>query len=320
MLVTGGSGFIGRHLLPAFSHISVLNVDIAPPFEGVASSAGWSGCSILNNSELRSAFREFLPDTVVHLAAKATMDGKSLRDFQENTLGTQNVLEAVKRCGSVKRLIVTSTQHVRKPGAALTDCEDAYEPYSFYGESKVETERLTREANLQCVWTIIRPTTVWGPGHRLFADGLWRQMVRGRYRHPAGDRVVRSYGYVANVCWQIAGLLEAPASAVDRKTFYVGDGNFAQRDWVNAMSLALTGREVKTVPRSALFALAKFGDIARKAGLNFPLYSERLSNLTTTNPVPMDPILKLLGQPPISMDEGVKETVAWLRDYYGAQR
>jgi len=244
------------------------------------------------------------------------MEGSSLDDFKENTRGTYNVLQAVKACKTVRRLIVTSTQHVRKPGAPYTECDDAYDPYSFYGESKVRTEQFTREAGLECVWSIVRPTTVWGPGHRSFADGLWRQMKRGRYRHPSDDKVVRSYGYVTNVCWQIAGLLEAPERVVHRKTFYVGDGNLAQLEWVNAMSRALTGREVKTVPKSALFALAKFGDLSRKLGFRFPLYSERLSNLTTTNPVPMDPILKLLGQPPVSLKQGAKETVAWLREYY----
>lgn len=317
LLVTGGSGFIGRQLLGTFAGrgTEMLNVDVVQP---TSSEAAFANCSILDGNELTAVFRDFAPTGVVHLAAKATMEGDSLEDFKENVLGTQNVLQAVKSCASVARVIITSTQHVRKPGAEYTEREDHYDPYLFYGQSKVLTETLTRSAGLECIWTIIRPTTVWGPGHLAFADGLWRQMVRGRYRHPSDDKVRRSYGYVKNVCWQIAGLLEAPADAVHRKTFYVGDGNFAQKDWVNAMSRALTGGDVKTVPKSALIALAKFGDFVRKAGISFPLYTERLSNLTTTNPVPMDAILRLLGTPPVSLEQGVEETVAWLREYYAA--
>jgi len=175
-----------------------------------------------------------------------------------------------------------------------------------------------RASHLACAWTIIRPTTVWGPGHIGLADGLWRQMKLGRYFHPRGDAIVRNFGYVKNVAWQIHGLLLAERDLIDRRTFYVGDGNELQLDWVNAISHERTGHGVRTVPLWSLRTLAAAGDVFRALGLQFPLYGSRLRNMIAPNPVPVEPILDLLCRPPYTLGDGAQETVAWLRQYHAA--
>lgn len=319
VLVTGGSGFIGSHLLEELGSAGhrLTNVDLRPPTVGVRWEETFRAGSLLDRDGLTAIFREVRPTHVVHLAAVAKMEAKSLEEFAANTEGTANLLAAVEAAGSVERLIVTSTQHVRMPGSGAPASDVDYIPYKLYGESKVVTERLTREMPLSCAWTIIRPTAVWGPRQLLLAEGLWRLMAQGRYFHPASDPVVRSYGYVRNLVWQVHRLLVAPRPAVDRRMFYIADGNMSQLDWVNAVSRELTGRDVRTVPLPAIRALSACGDILRGVGLRFPIYRDRLENLITPNPVPTEPILKLLGPPPMTLTEGARETVAWLRRYYG---
>lgn len=317
VVVTGGSGFIGTHLIELLtdSGYQVVNLDVKKPM--LASQLKlWKPCSILYRAELQKALVDNRAEFVIHLAAYASMEACSLDEFQVNTDGTANVIEAVRSCSSVCRLIVTSTQHVRAPGSGDPRSDADYIPYMFYGESKVITERHTRDADLQCSWVIIRPTAVWGPGHKLLAEGLWKQMRKGRYVHPAADPVVRSYGYVKNVVWQIVGLLQAPREEIDRKVFYVADGNSRQQEWVNAISRELVGREVRTVPLWVLRTLSKVGDGMRQCGLPFPLYDSRLKNMITPNPVPVEPILKLLGPPPYSLAQGARETADWLKAYY----
>lgn len=319
ILVTGGSGFIGTHLVNHLISIGyeVFNLDLLPPKE--VGKAQWYGGSILDKKRIMSVLGEVQPKMVIHLAAYASMDAKSLNDFIANTEGTRILLEALKTCQSIERVIVTSSQHVRRPGTPPPTSDTDYVPHEFYGESKVITENNTREAGLECCWTIIRPTTVWGPFQPPLADGVWRVLKRGLYLHPKNDPVLRSYGYVKNVVWQIERLLCAPVEKVNHRVFYVGDKNIRQFEWVNAFARALTGKNVKTVPLWIIKSLAFVGDVLRNVGVGFPMYGSRLYNLISPNSVPIEPTLILLGPPPYSMEEGIRETMVWLDEYYKSQ-
>jgi len=248
------------------------------------------------------------------------MRGRSLADYPTNVEGVRNLMQAVRSAPTVERLIVTSTQHVRRPGSGPAASDTDFAPYQLYGESKVLTETITREANLPCTWCIIRPTNVWGPHNAVLEEGIWRLIYRGVYFHPANDPVVRGYGFVLNVAWQITRLLTVDAASIRGRVFYVGDDNCRQADWINGFARELTGRDARTLPLTAIRLLSGFGDLARVMGIPFPIYAARLANLTTSNPVPMSPILSLLGTPPYSQAEGIRKTAESLRTLYKGRR
>lgn len=316
-IVTGGSGFIGRHMVAqlGLGGWQVLNLDVAAPPE--PRSGSWIKCDILDAELVEKLFREFRPTHVVHLAAETSIEIEDLAGFRANTEGTANILRASAASPTLRHVVVTSTQHVRRPGSGPPRGEVDYDAYKTYGRSKVITEQLTRDANLSCGWTIVRPTAVWGPHHLLLAAGLWRLIYTGRYVHPANDPVIRSYGYVKNVAWQIEQILKAKPEDVNHRMLYVADGNGRQSDWINAISQALHGRNVRTVPLWLIRGLSRFGDGVKAVGGRFPLYEERFKNLTAQNPVGIDRTLQLFGPPPYSMQVGAEETAAWLREYYG---
>jgi GlcNAc-P-P-Und epimerase len=313
VLVTGGSGFIGEHLIRHLLGLGygVVNVDEAAP-KATAPKADWLKCTIMDEADLHLAFKSSRPDYIIHLAACANMTGKTLDDYAANTVGMSNVLAACNACDSVRHIVVTSTQHVRKPGSPRPKSDTDYDPYMLYGQSKVLTETITRGYGLRCGWTIVRPTAVWGPGHNELADGLWRLISKRRYIHPSKDPVIRSYGYVKNVVWQMERILTVDQRTVDQKVFYVADCNMRQIEWINAFSRHLTGRDVYTVPASLIGLLAKYGDLVKAVGFRFPIYTSRYRNLITPNPVPVETTLELLGVPPITLEQGIKETAAWL--------
>ncbi len=315
LLCTGGSGFIGSNLIRELlsSGVDLINIDIAEPKQEEHRKY-WQHCNILDSNHLADIFEKFQPTHVVHLAARTVMAGKSLADFQDNTIGTANVLGAIKNTPSVSRVIITSSQHVRKPGSVLPQNDFDFIPHGLYGESKVITEKLTWEANLSCCWTIIRPTTVWGPLNSVLPNGLWKVMRKGYYFHPRKDPVVRSYGYVKNVIWQVSKILDAPETMVNGKVYYVGEEPIKQIEWINAFSNTLTGRDVLQVPKFIIYLLALTGDVLSSIGIKFPMDGPRFFNLTTSNPVPLSPVIDAFGTPPYSLDEGVSETVKWLNE------
>lgn len=315
ILITGGSGFIGTNLAEVLIRRgeNFLNIDIKPT--RIASHEHCRAeCDILKRDALLDAFKKYQPTHVLHLAARTDMGGKDINSYNVNTEGTWNILEAVKATPSVTRLIITSSQFVHQFSGKPAHSED-YAPHTPYGESKVLMERFTREANLSCVWTIIRPTNIWGPWHPRYPNEFWLVLKTGRYVHPGRKPVMRMYGYVGNVVDQILKIFEMPPEKVHGKVLYVGDQAINLLDWVNGFSQALLGKNVTITPRVVVRSLAVVGDVLSLVGMEFPITSSRYRSMTSDNEVSMEETFSLLGMPPYSLDEGIKETCQWLRQY-----
>jgi nucleoside-diphosphate-sugar epimerase len=320
ILITGGSGFIGTNLIDKLSSEghTILNYSLHRPLNS-AQTEHWRNGDILDAAATITAFQTFRPSHVVHLAARAECDENATveQGFRANTEGTKNVLEAIRTTPSVQRVIVTSSQFVCAPGRLPTSDTD-YFPETTYGQSKVITEKLTRQADLSCCWTIIRPTNIWGPWHLRYRREFWRVLQRGLYVHPGRQPVIRCYGYVKNVVHQICQILEASPEKIDRKTIYLGDPPTDLFNWVNGFSRLLTGRNVRVVPRGLMRALAFLGDIPSSiTGRPFLINSSRFRSMTTNYVTPMERTFELLGDNPYSLEQGITETVQWLHSYQG---
>lgn len=323
LLVTGGSGFIGTNVIESLSREghTILNYSLHAPLNS-GQMQYWRAGDILDTTATAQVFREFQPDHVLHLAARTDCDEKTTVEtgYRVNTEGTQNVLNAIRATPSVERSIITSTQFVCAP-RRLPKNDTDYFPETVYGQSKVITETLTRDANLTSCWTIIRPTNIWGPWHMRYRREFWRVVERGLYVHPGRRPVIRCYGYVKNVVHQIRKILEAPAEIVSGKTFYVGDRPINLFDWVNGFSRALTGREVRVIPRALMRALALAGDIpTRLTGKPFLINSSRFRSMITNYEAPMEPTFDVLGENPYALEAAINETVEWLRTDQNADR
>jgi len=324
-LVTGGSGFIGTNLVDVLAEkttagqADLLNLDLNPPRKR-SHAPYWCRCDVLDKDELHKAFSTYKPTHVVHLAARTdTEAGLELDDYRINTEGTANLLDAIKEGVGVERIIVTSSQFVHQYHGVPEGDED-YAPHTAYGKSKVLTEQLTRSADLGCVWTIIRPTNIWGPWHPRYPQEFWMVLKKGRYVHPGKKPVMRMYGYVGNVVAQILGIFELPPERVSGKVLYVGDQAINLLDWVNGFSQKLLGRDVTIGPRPVVRSLALAGDILAFMGISFPITSSRYRSMTTDNEVSMAETFALLGLPPYSLQVGIAETVKWLKSIYSSNQ
>ena len=322
ILITGGSGFIGTNAIEAFSGEgnAILNYSNHGPLDPEQTQY-WRAGDILDAGATTKIFQEFQPDHVLHLAARTDCDDNTTVElgYRVNTEGTRNVLAAIKATPSVERIVITSSQFVCAPGRLPRDDTD-YFPETVYGQSKVITEQLTRAANLKSCWTIVRPTNIWGPWHLRYRREFWRVVERGLYVHPGRQPVIRCYGYVKNVVDQIRKILAAPRDVVHRQTLYLGDRPINLHDWVDAFSREFTGRNVRIVPRALMRSLALAGDIPTYlTGKPFLINSSRFGSMTTDYDTPMDLTFNLLGENPYALEDGVRETVAWLRSYRGGE-
>lgn len=312
VLVTGGSGFIGTHLVEALvgAGAMVTNLDLREP-NLEAHRAYWRRCDVLDEVSLAEAMTGAAPEVIYHLAANADVR-TGTASMRVNTVGLTNVLDRARRLPGSPLVVHFSTQLVVEPGHQPSGPLD-FAPYTEYGASKAESEKLLHRAVNAPDWVIVRPTTVWGPWHPTFPDQLWRYLERGLYVHPGGRDPRRSYGYVGNVVHQVVRLAQIPRESVVGRTFYAGDDAVPSAALLDTFSVALRGRPARRVPRWLLRLAAEAGEVVGRLGGPSPLDRGRLYRMTTDYLVPMSPTFETVGRGPVSLPDGVQETVRWLR-------
>ncbi|MFA5960627.1 MAG: SDR family oxidoreductase [Tatlockia sp.] len=170
ILITGATGFVGRHLIAALSgnyplHLAIRGMDRAG-FE--KSLPVFTGLSLLPETNWQEALKDC--NTVIHTAARVhVMKEKAANPLQEfRTVNVEGTLHLARQAasGGIKRFIFLSTAKVNgefttgKPFAA-TDVPNPTDPYAV---SKFEAEQgllqLARETGMEVV--IIRPPLVYG--------------------------------------------------------------------------------------------------------------------------------------------------------------
>ena len=316
--LSGGSGFIGTNLASEIlaRGSDLVNFDNAAPYREDHQSY-WVEGSIMEADALAREMSAAAPDVAIHLAARTVCDENTTVEtgYKLNTQGSQNFLAAAAACSSLKRVIIISSQFVCGPGRQPEGDED-YFPHTVYGESKVITEKMTRESELGCPWVIVRPTNVWGPYHMRYASEFWKIIDMGLYLQPDYETPVRAYGYVGNVVDQILSMSECPVEQIDGKTFYVGDRPDKIIHWIDGFHRGIKGRDARRLPFWIVSVLAKVGDVVSGViGRPFYINSSRLTSMTTEYPIDMSPTFEAFGKPRYNLQEGVEKTVRWFRGF-----
>jgi len=154
VLITGGAGFIGSHLVDVLMKLGV-RVRV---FDNLSSGRlenlnSWLGNPRFEfrNGDLLDVDKVFkaVEDSciVFHLAANPEVRSSSInpiRHFRENVVTTLNLLEAIRKVGNVKMFIFTSSSTVYGEANNVPTSEDyaPLKPISVYGATKLACEGL----------------------------------------------------------------------------------------------------------------------------------------------------------------------------------
>jgi GDP-4-dehydro-6-deoxy-D-mannose reductase len=171
ILVTGIDGFVGRHLAERLAGAGhVIDGLTLRPAE-VAGTRSVAACDVLDAPAVERAVREAGPQALVHLAGQtsnAAAFDRPAETFAINVLGTVHVLEAARRAG-VERVLIVTTGEVygdRDPAGGPTPESAPLAPVTPYGASKAAQDIIGYQYGRDRTMSVVRarsfPHT--GPG------------------------------------------------------------------------------------------------------------------------------------------------------------
>jgi UDP-glucose 4-epimerase len=173
ILVTGGAGFIGSHLVDRLVEIGSHRVIVYDNFSrgkhanlaAVRDKVEIVDADIRNRIALETTLQNV--ELVYHLAAQSNVLGAVQNpdtSFESNVIGTYEVLRAAKIAG-VRRVVFTSSREIYGDPVSLPVSEDApIDPKNAYGVSKAAGELYCRNFSAQGLEVIVlRLSNVYGP-------------------------------------------------------------------------------------------------------------------------------------------------------------
>lgn len=313
-LVTGASGFLGRHLVRAL---------LAAGRPVVALCRSPEALTGLNHPALRivsgdlrepASYASWLAAgaSVFHLAAVRNHPRARVHEMEEvNVRGTAELARRSLEAG-VGRFVQVSTALVHGP----SDGPSGGTPLGAYAESKARADgEIRRLAAKGLPAVIVCPAIVFGPDHPSHSNRITseiRRLLRQRViRVVAGGRQVRNLVYVDDV---VRGLLAADAAEAVGEEYVLGGEEIAPRDF-GRMVLALAGlRPAATLslPAGPALALARIADQLRGSDTGSG-YAMAVQILLREWRFSSDRAARDLEYRSLSVAEGLARTIEWLR-------
>ncbi len=175
LLITGTNGLLGQKLIAALRN--------DPDVELLATSRGtdrtalplgdrYRALDITDRNQVDAVFDAARPEVIIHSAAMTNVDACELDPEAcrlQNVTATEHLVRAAKRHNA--HFIFLSTDFIFDGKSGPYREEDEAAPLSIYGQSKLDGERLVREAGLER-WAIARTIILYG-----IAEGLSRSNV-----------------------------------------------------------------------------------------------------------------------------------------------
>ncbi|BCA94923.1 NAD dependent epimerase/dehydratase [Legionella antarctica] len=313
VLVTGGTGFIGKKLISA---LILAGHDVRCAVSRKVEELNVEQV-VINKIELQDDWSEVLQgiDTVIHLAARVHIMDKnpSLDEYYKvNTIPTKNLAEQAAQ-HQVKRFIFLSTIKVNGEftlnNAPFTEESDIH-PEDPYAHSKLSAENhlnsIRQNTSMETV--ILRFPLVYGPGVRANFLKMLKLVNKG-WPLPFGRiNNKRSFVYIDNLISAICNVLTAPQAA--NQTYLVAD----DESWSLPALMGHLAKEMDVKVRLLPVPASLLAFAFRVFGLK-DLNSRLFGSLEVSN----SKIKSQLGWvPPVSSQDGLGKTAKWFKSEYSS--
>lgn len=280
VLVAGGTGFLGRHiverLLAQNRSVTILARRAAPDL--AARGARFITASLDDTAVIRDACADI--HTVFHTAAKVGVWGRYDDFFRVNVLGTRALLESARAHG-VRNFIYTSTPSVVYNGRDLAGADESLPLTtrcpSHYPLTKAIAEKEVLAANSPELRTVaLRPHLIWGNDDPHLIPRVLAQARNGRLRIVGDGRNRVDMVHVENATdahlLAETAVARAASPCAGKAYFITNNEPVLLWDWINNLLAALGERPLKK--RISLRAASAIGACCEAAWRVLPLRGE----------------------------------------------
>lgn len=311
VLITGGAGFIGSHLVERlFQNNKILVIDnlyrgsnldiLSKKYRNFSEKVQLLKNDVRNKETMRSALKTFEPTHAFHLASMAgvgTVINSPADTMEINIIGSHNLMNALTGIRGLEKVIYTSSSEVYGPLAmdaneeGYTTQGSPYDPRWSYAASKLCVEHLLigyeRQYGIPVV--VCRPFNIYGP--RQIGEGAIHNFIAnalaGKPLKIYGDGgQIRAWCYVSDC---VDGLLLLAGKG--KGVYNIGNPSGALTVYSLALLITeMTGSSSKIVFEKEM----TYTDIR----LRIPLIKK----------------IRALGfEPKISLREGLAKTIQWYK-------
>ena len=281
VLVTGGTGFLGRRLverlLAAGRPVTVLGRTPAPDLE--KRGVRFIRASLDDASAVTAACAGI--STIFHTAAKVGVWGRYDDFYRTNVLGTRALLAGARAHG-VARFVHTSTPSVVFNGQALANADESLplttacpSPYPL---TKALAEREVLAANSASLRTVaLRPHLIWGVGDPHLVPRVLARARAGRLRIVGDGQNTVDMVHVDNAVdahlLAEQALADSQPSAASGRAYFITNGEPVRLwEWINALLNALG--EPPVTRKISLGTASTIGAVCETAWRLLPLRGE----------------------------------------------
>jgi len=309
ILVTGGAGFVGSHLVEKLlglkANVFVFDWKLDQP--GYFASAGLGAKAVCIRGDLKNfdqvlkSVNENNIEYVYHIGAQALV-GEAFADpyetFGTNIMGTVHVLEAARKSPTVKGVLVASSDK-----AYGKDCVNVTEDQKVFGDhpydaSKAATDMLARTyfKTYSLPVVVARFGNIFGPGDINFSrivPGAMEALVKNQ------ELPIRSNGEFRRDYLYVKDVAEGYVAMAEKLEVIKGEAFNFSSGW----------------NFSVIGLVEKIGEVAGKKA-NYSILDQQQNEIPAQS-LNFEKAKKVLGwQAKQSLESGLKETLDWYNNYF----
>ncbi len=250
VLITGGSGFIGKHVLAQGARLGAEMHAIALPGK-LASGATTYSATLTDRTRVFEIVQQVRPAAVIHLAAAGVTSGTHALDMllHVNVTGTDNLLAALAAASLRPRIILAGSGYEYGASAEPIPESAQLAPASPYGVSKAAAALCAGMYAGTLPMTLLRFFNAYGPGEPAQRLGPYiiNCGVQGQIAEVTPCEQIRDFMYapdLAQLIWQVLRHMpDAPGLGV----YNVGSGQpIVLKDFIGLLVAELRRRGLET--------------------------------------------------------------------------